>query len=197
MLDNRNTAAIFNAAAMAAGGGDGVEFIEDDPRSGGAAPQMKQRSNGTGIARPESPIMGMGGMGETRGGGAARPDSDEQKVAGKPSESANDGASKQGDEAATSAAGTAGAPAVRPSTSGGDSAGEVSDDDAAEKRVETAERPPREIWAGSLSSVVRPVRSGGLRGLMEGRKDAGDGQPRDTGGGSGSSSTGERSRVGH
>jgi hypothetical protein len=190
VLDNRNTAAIFNAAAMAAGGGDGVAFIEDDPRTGGAAPQMKQRSNGTGIARPESPIMGMEGSGKARDGGAARPDSDEPKVTGKSSESA-DGAPRHGDETAT--AGTAGAP-VRPSTSGGDSTGEVSDDEAVEKRVETAERPPEEIWAGSLSSVVG-LQKRGLRGLMEGRRMREMGS-RDTGGSGGSSNTGERVGLG-
>jgi hypothetical protein len=193
VLDNRNTAAIFNAAAMAAGGGDGVEFIEDDPRSGAPGPQMKQRSNGTGIARPESPIMGMG---EARGdGGAPRPDSDEPGVAGKsPTEPANDGAPRQGGEASAAAGGAAGAPAARPGTSGGDSAGEVSDDEAAEKRVEAAERPPEEVWAGSLSSVVG-LQKRGLRGLMEGRRMREMGS-RDTGGSGGSSNPGERVGLG-
>jgi hypothetical protein len=53
VLDNRNTAAIFNAAAMAAGGGDGIKFVEDSARQGG-------RRVDDGVARPESPIMGGG-----------------------------------------------------------------------------------------------------------------------------------------
>jgi hypothetical protein len=54
VLDNRNTAAIFNAAAMAAGGGEGVEFVEDADR----ASLLASRRRAAQSARPESPLLG-------------------------------------------------------------------------------------------------------------------------------------------
>lgn len=47
VLDPRNTAAIFNAAAMAAGGGSAIEFAEDSPQ--------KNNGGNLGTHRPESP----------------------------------------------------------------------------------------------------------------------------------------------
>jgi hypothetical protein len=50
VLDPRNTAAIFNAAAMAAGGGSAVDFSEDGTQ--------KRRSGPLGMRRAESPTNG-------------------------------------------------------------------------------------------------------------------------------------------
>jgi hypothetical protein len=55
VLDPRNTAAIFNAAAMAAGGGSAVDFSEDG--------SQRTRNGLGGNHRPESPIM-MSGLGQ-------------------------------------------------------------------------------------------------------------------------------------
>jgi hypothetical protein len=55
ILDPRNTAAVFNAAAMAAGGGVAVEFTEDD----GEAEKSKNRVLAArALQRSEPPVMG-------------------------------------------------------------------------------------------------------------------------------------------
>jgi Galactose oxidase, central domain len=58
VLDNRNTAAIFNAAAMAAGGGDGIEFVEDADRVAHQAASKRAAA----AARSESPLLGGDGV---------------------------------------------------------------------------------------------------------------------------------------
>jgi len=48
VLDGRNTAAIFNAAAMAAGGGDGVAFVGDEKRTERSAAATTRGTLGSG-----------------------------------------------------------------------------------------------------------------------------------------------------
>jgi galactose oxidase-like protein len=140
VLDNRNTAAIFNAAAMAAGGGDSTEYVEDADR---AALQAARRRVAR-AARPESPLLGEDGPSKQDGTSQPKPAGEAGPSTPNPNESARD----------------------EPESPNG-SAAEVSEDDGERRR--DGERQPEEIWSGSFSAVVG-LQKRGLRGLMEGRR---------------------------
>jgi hypothetical protein len=140
VLDNRNTAAIFNAAAMAAGGGDGTEYVEDADR---AALQAARRRVAR-AARPESPLLGEDGPSKQDGTSQLKPAGEAGPSTPNPNENARG----------------------EPESPNG-SAADVSEDDGERRR--DGERQPEEIWSGSFSAVVG-LQKRGLRGLMEGRR---------------------------
>jgi hypothetical protein len=161
VLDNRNTAAIFNAAAMAAGGGDGVVFFNkgletanggNSDRANGGIPQEDSDTEGltasrlrnlridTDVTRPDTAMSGQSAVSE-------------------------DDASSAGPD------GPSGSEAERTSSLTNDAGS------------------GRDIWSGSLSSVVG-LKKRGLRGLMEGRRI------REQSGGGGAGGAGEGNRVG-
>lgn len=141
LFENRNAAAIFNATAMAAGGGRGIDgtlnpnYFAVGSLEGSAAEQSIQAQNG--VTATEDPYNGGASSGRSTAlrintsisGHASRPPSDEMSATG--------------------------------SVSGSEwSASEVGDSDRGTRR---------EVWSGELSSVIG-MQKRGLRGLMESRK---------------------------
>jgi hypothetical protein len=141
VLDNRNTAAIFNAAAMAAGGGDGVTFFNKGlgaASGGGGGGEANTGSNGD-IPQEDS---------DTEGLTASRLRNLRIDTEITRPESAQSG----GSEDEVSSAG--------PDAPSGSEAERPRDD---------REGAEKDVWMGRLSSVVG-LQKRGLRGLMEGRR---------------------------
>ncbi|KAK4124279.1 hypothetical protein N657DRAFT_680294 [Parathielavia appendiculata] len=159
LLDSRNAAAVFNATAMAAGGGRGIDGtlnpnffplsagLDGLGGAGGAGEAAASQVNGTGgrsVAGSEIAADGTAGAAAGAGGknklkistvglpGASRPSNDEPLSA--------------------------------------TSASEMSGSEWSASEFGDSERGGgREIWGGDLSSVVG-LQKRGLRGLMEGRR---------------------------
>jgi Mg-chelatase subunit ChlI len=147
VLDNRNTAAIFNAAAMAAGGGEGIEFVEDAEK----AALQTARKRAAQSARPESPLLGEDGPSKSETVADARKRSDPKPNVSKPNDDDSENTS--------------------PSNSGA----EASEDDG--ERQQEGDHQNEEVWSGSLSAVVGLQKRGlrGLmegRRIREGSRDA-------------------------
>jgi hypothetical protein len=148
-LDGRNAAAIFNAAAMAAGGGDGIQF----------APALGSNNRESTIPLRTASLAGLDSLmvnGTTRSGTTLRIDTDMAN-----GRSARDTlrpgqllVEESEDEVPNSAATDA---------SMSDLEGNLSP-----RSLTRAERD-REVWNGSVSAVVG-LQKRGLRGLMEGRR---------------------------
>ncbi|KAI0452648.1 hypothetical protein F5B21DRAFT_515883 [Xylaria acuta] len=140
LLDSRNAAAVFNATAMAAGGGRGIDgsmnpnfFVASDPPqsplgAGSAANSFSSRSQSISQASVDESARGMDGLRINTSIPINRPGSAEL--------SANT------------------------SVSGSEWGSEVGD---SERGV------IKEVWTGELSSVIG-LQKRGLRGLMEGRR---------------------------
>lgn len=149
LFENRNAAAIFNATAMAAGGGRGIDgtlnpnYFAVGSLEGSAAEQSIQAQNG--VTATEDPSQS--------NGGGSNLDSSNGKAAALRINTAVPGQTGRPPSAELSAAG---------SVSGSEwSASEVGDSDRGSSR--------RELWSGELSSVIG-MQKRGLRGLMESRK---------------------------
>ncbi|CAK7218518.1 hypothetical protein SBRCBS47491_003531 [Sporothrix bragantina] len=141
LLDSRNAAAVFNATAMAAGGGRGID--------GTLNPNFFVPS-GLDVLSPIDPTM--------QSPSQAHPDQgDASGLAGRTAglqistsvpSSSNGGRPSSGELSATT------------SVSGSEWSSEMGDN---------SERGQREIWSGELSSVIG-LQKRGLKGLMEGRR---------------------------
>ncbi|QDS69053.1 hypothetical protein FKW77_009823 [Venturia effusa] len=149
VLDNRNTAAIFNAAAMAAGGGEGVLFFNR-----GLANRVfydfvtgdRQDQNGYGALTTDTSTDDS----TSRAGQALRNLRIDTEVSNRRPGTAmsTGGASASEDEISSAGTGPSSDRAASANGTNGESA---------------------EIWSGELSSVVG-LQKRGLRGLMEGRR---------------------------
>lgn len=180
VLDGRNTAAIFNAAAMAAGGGDGISFFGPSGRLSGA---LGLSFDGDGERdRPRTPMPSLNESGESSGSSAAA------------------GATGTAVASSTARPGSRGLPLSRINTdvasrnaenshlqNGSHSATSTSasgtDDELSSAASETApsevsgalggsgsgEGARGGVWSGELSAVIG-LQKRGLRGLMEGRR---------------------------
>ena len=150
-LDGRNAAAIFNASAMAAGGGDSVQIA----------------ANGRTIRESEIPVRtaSLAGMdtlapnGSARGATTLRVDTDMAN-------GRNTRNTLRPGQFAT----------LSEDTDGEEPAGAVTDNSTSESDLSSNEGSlashsgkEREIWHGAMSSVVG-LQKRGLRGLMEGRR---------------------------
>ncbi|KAF2402799.1 hypothetical protein EJ06DRAFT_472239 [Trichodelitschia bisporula] len=192
VIDNRNTAAIFNAAAMAAGGGDGVVFFSQISGTGSvhSANHAKSESltaNGVGahgtpsatpVASNGTPAM------NSRANLPLQINTDINRQVPHEPRSAG-GLSADGtddDDASMSASMT-----LEPGA-------ELDEENEARRRRRELALEQQEIWAGELSAVVG-LQKLGLRGLMEGRKmrDTAHNGP---GAGIGNGAPGDGGRVG-
>ncbi|KAF2454340.1 hypothetical protein BDY21DRAFT_291625 [Lineolata rhizophorae] len=171
VLDGRNTAAIFNAAAMAAGGGDAVAFATG---AGPAAP-------GTAAAAAAA-AAAVGGVQPPLATSVAGPEA--AGLLGR-------GAAGLRINTAVGAAGGARAANGTPGP-GPASAADPSTDTDTDDEAQSSER---EVWAGELSAVVG-LQKRGLRGLMEGRRIREMGRGGGAGGGEAEGSGGGGGRVG-
>lgn len=180
-LDGRNAAAIFNAAAMGAGGGNGIEFAEE-----GASSVLPPRT--VSLAGLEdltisggnsSGVMGMAGRGG--GNGGLRINTDVANgINGSRSSTRN--TIRHASDAGSG--GTATAENTPHNISSGTSFDDTDDDMDIPDSASTANslgsqvslanavrrrREEREMWDGGWSAVIG-LQKRGLRGLMEGRR---------------------------
>ncbi|KAI9682103.1 MAG: hypothetical protein M1817_000157 [Caeruleum heppii] len=148
LLDGRNAAAVFNAAAMAAGGGQGGpgrRGARINPRTGLAQPHH------LGSQDEEDDLVNL-----------ERPQPDSAATANGPGTSGDEGGDADALENATAKSEAS----TRTSTSAGtNTTTNTSDYDLSD----TGLRGEREVWSGEISSVVG-LQKRGLRGLMEGRR---------------------------
>ena len=209
VLDGRNTAAIFNAAAMAAGGGDGVGFYSAfGITSSGQATGV----NDFGIADLATltahahlaPYGSLGTSNTTEGNNNIRgpfridtalaredPTGDGDKSAGGFTTSSSIGQSNY----PPSEPGSSSASAV----SGLSGSGTLDGDDVAhgnQGRAGTMDIGDEEIWSGEISAVVG-LQKRGLRGLMEGRRLRERGGSAGSGPGGSAGGLNDGSAVGH
>lgn len=198
LLDGRNTAAIFNAAAMAAGGGEGVSFY----REGAAGGAISAR--GVSAAQTAAHLAAMRLPGEGRDGPGSGSAGSGSTVAADGSPSLNAGSSAAG--GAASGGSGSGNAEIAPSSSmrnlrintdlstsnlqnasrragaGGSSDDELSSASTSASASDLGSSSAasasgrggalgteREVWSGELSAVVG-LQKRGLRGLMEGRR---------------------------
>ncbi|KAK4098665.1 galactose oxidase, partial [Parathielavia hyrcaniae] len=158
LLDSRNAAAVFNATAMAAGGGRGIDGSLN-PNFFPVAAGLDGLGGGGG---GEGPVTGAGGS---------------RSVAG--SETGADGT---GSGSGTGSGGAGGKNKLKISTAGlprpgsdeplsATSASDMSGSEWSASEFGDSERggSGREVWGGDLSSVIG-LQKRGLRGLMEGRR---------------------------
>lgn len=153
LFENRNAAAIFNATAMAAGGGRGIDgtlnpnYFAVGSLEGSAAEQSIQAQNGASATEdPSSSSASQSNGASSSSNGKAAALRINTTVPGQTGRPPSDELSATG------------------SVSGSEwSASEVGDSD----RGGSSSR--REVWSGELSSVIG-MQKRGLRGLMESRK---------------------------
>lgn len=184
LLDGRNTAAIFNAAAMAAGGGSGVAFL--GPVAGGLG-----ASAAAATAAAAAAAAGAGG--EVGGGEGV----DAGAVVVTNGNGVGAGAASLGPGLRALRIDTDVGVAGRGAEEGGDSASSTTSASASEIGSASGVGEEREVWAGELSAVVG-LQKRGLRGLMEGRRirEMGRSGGGGGGGGGGSGGPGDGERVG-
>lgn len=192
VLDGRNAAAVFNAAAMAAGGGRGTGFTgglggtlealnggnvgngsmhgasesANSHHSGLVASDSSDTEHG---AMPPSAASSTGDLTSyARGIPSLRIDTDLPPQRGRQNRSAH---REREDSISTASTATSASSA---SFSQSDSEFVSDSESRSQSRVHQrrdtdASRPQREIWTGDLSSVIG-LQKRGLRGLMEGRR---------------------------
>lgn len=143
VLDGRNSAAVFNAAAMAAGGGRGLGGA-----AGGTLAALGRRES-------EATTIGDQTLASKTSGLALGSSQEENKKRGHQKSSSVDSAST--------------ATSVSTSTDISQTDNESSPKDENADPNARGERETREMWTGDLSSVIG-LQKRGLRGLMEGRR---------------------------
>lgn len=155
-LDGRNAAAIFNAAAMAAGGGEGVQFASAQGRTREST--IPPRTASLGASSLDVPANGV-----ARSAASLRIDTDmangrstSTRNTTRPGQGVGEGRTEEEHEPPLSAT----TDASRSESEGGGL--------SARSAMGEAERE-REVWNGALSAVVG-LQKRGLRGLMEGRR---------------------------
>ncbi|KAK2798013.1 hypothetical protein FQN51_007938 [Onygenales sp. PD_10] len=193
VLDGRNAAAVFNAAAMAAGGGRGTGFISGpggtlevlngvnargmDPVAGATEPMstlnLTSGSSDTESAGTSGNNGGAGvGIPHRRTSSAQRPANLRINTNLNSAGGRNRGDSVSSASTATSASTNTSisfteSEVGRPRAASG--AGMDTGDEKDGGRERGRSRSEREIWSGEVSSVVG-LQKRGLRGLMEGRR---------------------------
>ena len=168
VLDGRNAAAVFNAAAMAAGGGRGTNSLF----SGEGVEQLE--INGTGPLRlDEATLDAISGSGHGPINGLARAaaantrarqlQARENTESGSESESEVSAATSMDSGITDGSAASGGSESEFSGSAGGVQRGRGSSGGAVEDVLDG------EVWSGGLSCVVG-LQKRGLRGLMEGRR---------------------------
>ncbi|EEH46995.2 uncharacterized protein PADG_03093 [Paracoccidioides brasiliensis Pb18] len=226
VLDGRNAAAVFNAAAMAAGGGRGTGFTSGpggtlevlngfNSRSGGISSvtepmsilNLNSNSSDTesaGTGRPSGVTIGGSnapGPSHRRASSAQRPANLRINTTNLNSRnvSAAGPRGRSRAESVSSAASTATSASTNTSVSYTESMSVDGKDDmviGGGVLERGRNKPEREIWSGEISSVVG-LQKRGLRGLMEGRRmRERSGRPANTSGNSGGGDDGSASTGG-
>lgn len=150
-LDGRNAAAIFNAAAMAAGGGSGVLFAPHGSTRESTIPPRTHSLHGIDALTMNGGIRGLNGL---------RIDTDmangrSTRNTLRPGQSLAHNEEDTDEEV--------------PSSATTDASMSESDTSFSTSRLSTRAQQEKELWDGALSAVVG-LQKRGLRGLMEGRR---------------------------
>nr|KMM68493.1 ral2 protein [Coccidioides posadasii RMSCC 3488] len=176
VLDGRNAAAVFNAAAMAAGGGRGTGFTSGPGGTLEVLNGVKLRSDQPGTS-PNSQMSAIHSSSDNDGGHADR------KSASGRRESSNSASQQRPSNLrintdlgmrhraeSISSASTVTSASTNTSFSYTDSdMGRQSSSGDGSSRHHAHSRPDRDVWTGGISCVVG-LQKRGLRGLMEGRR---------------------------
>lgn len=147
VLDGRNSAAVFNAAAMAAGGGRGNQGA-----AGGALVNLGRRAS-------EATTIGDATAGLSRQVAGLKLATNYEEPDGR----------KRGHAKSNSMDSASTATSASTSTDMSHTDTENSGQDENSDPNGKAERESREMWTGDISSVIG-LQKRGLRGLMEGRR---------------------------
>ncbi|KAL8714586.1 MAG: hypothetical protein Q9220_001534 [cf. Caloplaca sp. 1 TL-2023] len=198
VLDGRNAAAVFNAAAMAAGGGRGTNspFSGEGVVDGGG--DVTVNGTGAGPLRLDEATLGALTNGHLPAPSAAtargtNPPSTRvpATASGRPQQATTSASGESDDGAASGSEASAGGTSMESSVTGSEagSGSEFSSSrpgDARGGALAGAGAGEAEVWGGGLSCVVG-LQKRGLRGLMEGRRmrERGRGGVNGVGGGSG------------
>jgi hypothetical protein len=184
LLDSRNAAAVFNATAMAAGGGRGIDGTLNPnffPLAGNPLLLDGMFSPTDVMSGGGSPLGSAIGAGGSNGVGPSTPSAGSDVGAGATATSVSAASSSAGgvNGLASRAAGlriNTGVPqqAGRPPSEELSATASVSGSEWSTSELGGADGRPggstgREVWAGELSSVIG-LQKRGLRGLMEGRR---------------------------
>lgn len=150
VLDGRNAAAVFNASAMAAGGGRGLSHVVD-----GTLAYLQRRDSAASSNFDESGRLGVvGRIGKGKDGGL-RINTEGMTITGSRQPRGHDKADSL-DSAST---------ATSFSQTDSDATGHGEE----KEREGGPHRDDRPVWAGDMSSVIG-LQKRGLRGLMEGKR---------------------------
>ncbi|KAJ5902752.1 hypothetical protein N7495_003280 [Penicillium taxi] len=190
VLDGRNAAAVFNAAAMAAGGGRGTGFTgglggtlealngTNGGRNGNALGISEATTSQQSVLASDSSDTEHGGIPPSALSSA---DDLTNSTRGLPSLRIDTNISQRGRQASSishertnSASANSTATSVSSASHDQSDSDFVSDSDSRsqahhQRRGTNASQPAHEIWTGDLSSVIG-LQKRGLRGLMEGRR---------------------------
>ncbi|KIH92801.1 regulatory protein [Sporothrix brasiliensis 5110] len=152
LLDSRNAAAVFNATAMAAGGGRGID--------GTLNPNFFVPS-GLDVLSPIDPTLQS----------PSQAQADQQLPGGGSGDASGLAARTAGLQINTSVPGSTASAGggARPSSGELSATTSVSGSEWSSEMGDNSERGQREVWSGELSSVIG-LQKRGLKGLMEGRR---------------------------
>ncbi|EPE03837.1 kelch domain-containing protein [Ophiostoma piceae UAMH 11346] len=165
LLDSRNAAAVFNATAMAAGGGRGID--------GTLNPNFFVPS-GLDVLSPVDSMFHSPSQSQTDLG-QALPESQQQAQSFSPDDATTLANRTTGLHINTSVAGSTASSVPASANGGRPGSGElsattsVSGSEWSSELGDNSERGQREVWSGELSSVIG-LQKRGLKGLMEGRR---------------------------
>lgn len=198
VLDGRNAAAVFNAAAMAAGGGRGTGFTTgsggtlellngssspsvdlDGPAGGRNITSTLRSSSSDNDSVDRHTIATRSGSGSGSGNGISssssshRHQSSSQRPSNLRINTDFNPARADGHPASRDRAESVGSASTATSASTNESSMNLADADIARQtsyqQSQSRGRPGREVWTADISSVVG-LQKRGLRGLMEGRR---------------------------
>ncbi|PKS08683.1 hypothetical protein jhhlp_004736 [Lomentospora prolificans] len=157
LLDSRNAAAVFNATAMAAGGGRGID--------GSLNPNFFVPSSDTTLVSPTTTMSDMAQPGQNGGSISGASDATGQNLASRTSALGINTSVPSATGSQTSGRPASEDMSAATSVSGSEWSSEIGESERGAGGAAGA----REIWSGELSSVIG-LQKRGLRGLMEGRR---------------------------
>ncbi|KAG9785257.1 hypothetical protein KCU88_g2577, partial [Aureobasidium melanogenum] len=164
VLDGRNSAAVFNAAAMAAGGGRGLTGAAAGGMLATSMPLSRRRESQATTIAPETVAGRMAGL-------KLATSYEEQQ----PNRRKSHGKASSIDSTSTATSASTSTDVSHPPTDNETSTqenhgGRASGAGGADGRgSQQQQQQQREIWTGDISSVIG-LQKRGLRGLMEGRR---------------------------
>ncbi|KAI2023016.1 hypothetical protein LOZ46_001736 [Ophidiomyces ophidiicola] len=176
VLDGRNAAAVFNATAMAAGGGRGTGFSSGtggtlEILNGGARsrPELGRTSSSQQISAVHPNSAEVDGNEASSSGRRPSTNSASQQRPSNLRINTNLGGRHRTESLSSASTVTSASTNTSNSFTESDVVGRQSSNGDSSSRPQTQSKADREVWTGGISSVVG-LQKRGLRGLMEGRR---------------------------